>query len=202
MAYTDRILGQDEQVLHRTRLHWIIFLWPGLCLLAALFAMPLINDLLATRIPGLVLAILAAAWFGGTYLEHLLEEHVVTNKRVISRWGILRRDVFAYPLRQIDGIDVRQGLLARLFGYGTVEIHTSAETHGTTGRRFISEPERWRTHILEAIDNMAAGNADEIERAENDDPASRLRDLESLLNEGLISRDEYDQKRSEILSDL
>jgi len=48
--------------------------------------------------------------------------------------------------------------------------------------------------ILDTIDNMAAGNANEIERAENDDPASRLRDLESLLNEGLISRDEYDQK--------
>jgi len=160
-----------------------------------------ITALLGSLIPGVLLIALATVWLGFAWLRHRLEEHVVTDRRVISRWGILRRDVFAYPLEGIQSIDVRQGLLARLFGYGTVGIHTSAETHGATGRRYIQDPERWRTQIQEAMEN-SQGDTQGNWQEENNDPAGRLRELESLLNEGLINKVEYNQKRREILNEL
>lgn len=202
MAYVDRILGRNERVLYRTRLHWVIFVWPLLFLLGALAARPWLDEFFTTSTPGLILVGLGVAWLGMTWLERIVEAHVVTNRRVISRWGIIRRDVYVYPLCRIDSIDVRQGLLGRLLGYGAVEIHTSAESHGTTGRRFISGPGEWRRHILEAIDNSTAGNACGIDEDDNVSAADRLRELELLLNEGLITREEYDSRRTEILNSL
>ena len=200
MPYTDRILGPEERVLHRTRPHWIIFAWPLLALFASLAAMPFLDELFANHVPGSVIAVIAGIWLGVAWLEHRVEEHVVTNRRVISRWGIIRRDVYVYPLHRIDSIDVRQGLLGRLLGYGAVEIHTSSESHGTSGRRYIAKPEEWRRHILGAIDNLSGDGTEE--REGDGGEADRLRKLGSLLDEGLISQEEYDRKRSEILRDI
>ena len=48
-------------------------------------------------------------------------------------------------------MDVRQSVLGRLLGYGTVEIHTAAEQHGIGGRGFIDDPAAWQTAITQAI---------------------------------------------------
>jgi len=139
-------------------------------------------------------------WLGTTYLEHRIEEHVVTTDRVISRKGIIRRDVFVYPLESIEAIDVQQGLLGRLFGYGTVEIHTAAETHGVGGREHIHEPDRWRENILRAMKMRSERQG--ISEQENSELVGKMRQLNQLREEGLIREEEYEEKRQELLDEV
>ncbi|MCI0620812.1 MAG: PH domain-containing protein [Acidobacteria bacterium] len=202
MSYIDSILGPDEQILFRTSSHWVTYLNPLVAVAAVAFLWPYLSVLVTSHLPGAVLAGIASVWLGITYLRQSIEEHVVTTERVISRWGILRRDVFVYPLDSIDTIDVHQGLVGRVLGYGTVELHTSAETHSTGGRAYIRDPDQWREHILEARDKRRNGAHQVLQSEDGDSAVERMRQLDALAREGLITNAEHQQKRDEILRDL
>ena len=209
MSYVDNMLGEDEQVQHRTTLHWVVYFWPAVTLVIALLLAPRLNTFLVSGSAGFIPAILALGWLGIVYLHQRFEEHVVTNLRVISRQGIFRRDVFVYPLESIQTIEVRQGFIARMLGYGSVEIHTSTESHGMAVRHYISDPEGWRQHILKAIDanRFDRGMQEKGTNNSRQDPdshsvAERLRRLEELRRDNLISEAEYQESRKKILEGL
>jgi membrane protein YdbS with pleckstrin-like domain len=209
MSYVDKVLGEDEQVLYRTTLHWVVYFWPAVTLIIALLLAPRLNTFLVSGSAGFIPATLALGWLGIVYLHQRFEEHVVTNRRAISRLGIFRRDVFIYPLESIQTIEVRQGVIARMIGYGSVETHTSTESHGMAVRHYIADPEGWRQHILKAIDAKRF-NRDTRENGANtsrQDPdshsvAERLRRLEELRRDNLISDVEYQERRKKILEGL
>jgi uncharacterized membrane protein YdbT with pleckstrin-like domain len=49
-------------------------------------------------------------------------ELAVTNRRVIAKFGFIRRKTFELNVDRVESIQVDQGLAARLFGYGTLRI--------------------------------------------------------------------------------
>ncbi len=167
MSYAQRILHDGERILYETQAHWAAYI-PAILLTAlgvtvwgtvfqyayARGAGANILDVI-NLIGGGISLVLAIRMFI-VVIACQLEEHVVTTSRVISRIGILRRDVAIYPLRSIETVDVRQSVLGRLLGYGTVEIHTAAEQHGIGGRGFIDDPAAWQTAITQAIRDGAA----------------------------------------------
>ncbi len=55
--------------------------------------------------------------------------YTLTNKRVISKAGIISRQVHEVVIRDIRVINVKQGILERIFGLGTVEVGSA----GTAG---------------------------------------------------------------------
>ena len=55
--------------------------------------------------------------------------YTLTNKRAISKTGIISRQVREVWIKDIRNINVKQGIIERLFGLGTVEI-ASAGTAG------------------------------------------------------------------------
>ncbi len=95
MPYLDSIVTvPEERILHRSRLHWTIFLYPSAIL--TLFILPLVR------------------W--------LTCEAIVTSRRIVIASGWLRRDTFELPLSRLESIRVEQGLVARILGFGTVLI--------------------------------------------------------------------------------
>jgi membrane protein YdbS with pleckstrin-like domain len=53
---------------------------------------------------------------------YLSVEYGITNKRLIIKRGILRMVVAEIPIDRIEGIFCIQGLLGRIFNYGTIRI--------------------------------------------------------------------------------
>ena len=49
-------------------------------------------------------------------------ELAVTNRRVIAKFGFIRRQTFELNVDRVEGIQVDQGIAGRLFGYGTLRI--------------------------------------------------------------------------------
>lgn len=162
MSYASKILHDGERILFETQPHWAAYMPATLLTILAVAVWGAVfqyayergtgaNILSAINIIGGGLSFVLAARMFFIILACQFEEHVVTTSRVISRTGILRRDVAIYPLRSIETVDVRQSILGRLLGYGTVEIHTAAEQHGIGGRRFIEDPAAWQTAITQTI---------------------------------------------------
>lgn len=50
----------------------------------------------------------------------------VTDKHVIYRQGVLSKTERSIPISQILDVEIRTGLLGRIFGYGDLNLHTAA----------------------------------------------------------------------------
>jgi uncharacterized membrane protein YdbT with pleckstrin-like domain len=92
--YVQQNLGAGEQVVYEAKLHWIIFV--SLKALLTLFIAPLIA--MSTS------------------------EFAITNKRVIIKVGLISRRTLEMNLNKIESVNVHQGLLGRMLGYGTIVI--------------------------------------------------------------------------------
>ena len=92
--YVQQNLSAGEQVVYEAKLHWIIFV--SLKALLTLFIAPLIA--VSTT------------------------EFAITNKRVIIKVGLVSRRTLEMNLNKIESVNVNQGILGRLLGYGTIVI--------------------------------------------------------------------------------
>lgn len=207
MAYVDRILEPGEELLYRTRTHWVAFTGPALTVLAAvlLWIGLWAGDVERAHL-GVIPVAMGGMWWIARYVKERFEEYAVTGRRVISKRGIVRRTVSITPLERIQSIDVKQGLLGRLLNYGAVVVYTAAESHGSTGRACIKAPEEWRKQVSIAVEarKVQAGPRDggSLPADGGRSAGDRLRTLESLLNDGLVSPMEYERKRRELLEKL
>ncbi|MDR3536358.1 MAG: PH domain-containing protein [Acetobacteraceae bacterium] len=152
MAYYTRVLQPDERVLVVGRLHWSIYVRAVLVLVVA-FAILVgsfwLQDAQQESIVQLVAALVALVGL----LEALrvairrhTTEIVVTDKRVIFKRGVISRHTVEMNVGKIETVDVEQGLLARLFDYGTVVIRGTGS--GFEPLRGVGEPLAIRNAIV------------------------------------------------------
>jgi uncharacterized membrane protein YdbT with pleckstrin-like domain len=148
---------------------------------------------------GLLFLVIAVGHFAFRRLRASADEYVVTSRRVIRKYGLVARDVEQALLDRIQDITLKQGITARLLGYGTVILETASET-GRLAFPDIAEPEEFRKAVWGQQGAAAAGVAPVAPPAPT--AATRLAELEDLKTRGLLSAEEYARKREEILSSL
>ncbi len=148
MGYIERNLMPGEKVVYQTKLHWIIFLWPIL-----LFIVGIIVGSSAPEFGGLF--ILVAAVMGiASFINYSSSEFGVTNKRVIAKTGLIRRNSLEVFMNKVEGIQVNQGILGRVFGYGSIIITGTGGTKDPFHK--ISNPLEFRKKVQEQIANETA----------------------------------------------
>lgn len=147
MKYIDKNLIHGEHIIYRTRLHPIIFFWPVIFL--AGFIICLIFNKADWAFLGMLCLPLALLTFIIKLVSYKTSEFGITNNRVIVKLGFVRRKSVEISLSKIESIIVRQTILGRIIGYGTVVVG------GVGGLkepfRFISKPITLRKIIQEII---------------------------------------------------
>ena len=128
MSYIDGNLLPGEQVVYRTRLHWLLFATPVLFTVIVLLpiAWLLFNGTWShyTWIP-LALAILILL---ATYIKRQSSDFAVTNKRVMMKVGVFSTRSIELVLNKVEAIAVNQSLMGRIFGYGDIVVTGSGGT--------------------------------------------------------------------------
>jgi Peptidase family M28/Bacterial PH domain len=158
--YLINLLGENEHILFVTRQHWLV-----------LFGEILSEMIIATVLGGLV-TLIWMFWlpdplvqFG--YLLLLLpavsllrdllvwknRQYVVTNWRVIQIAGVFNKAVSDSSLEKVNDVKLKQSLLGRLLGYGSIEILTASEL-GVSKLNKIGRPIRLKTAMLNAKENL------------------------------------------------
>ena len=56
-------------------------------------------------------------------LANHFREIAVTDRRVGRKSGMISRSVDEFFIRQIESVEIKQGLIGRLFNYGSVLVH-------------------------------------------------------------------------------
>lgn len=146
MGYVDSNLLIGEEVVYRSKLHWIIFFGP-----AALFAFSIY---LMTQGSGyatvaILLIPISAVWTITTFIVFITSEFAITNKRVLIKTGIIRRNSIETMLGKVEGIQVDQGIIGRMLDYGTIKVTGT----GGTGSPFknIDAPLEFRKRVQAQI---------------------------------------------------
>jgi len=146
MGYIDQNLMSGEHVVYRTKLHWIVFLWPIIFIILAFvfFASGKETAILGTLF--FLIAILSAVL---AFISLKTSEFGVTNKRVLIKVGFIRRNSLETLLQKVEGIQVNQGILGRIFNYGTILIKGTGGTSNPFHK--IEAPMEFRKKVQEQI---------------------------------------------------
>ncbi|MDP1857669.1 MAG: PH domain-containing protein [Gemmatimonadaceae bacterium] len=105
MGYIQDSLSNGEEVRDLFKLHWFAKIWMILWIVLA--------------IPTIGITLLFALW---EWLKLRSIEQGVTNKRVIVKRGIISRKTEEMKVASIETVEIIQGVMGRLFGYGDVKV--------------------------------------------------------------------------------
>jgi uncharacterized membrane protein YdbT with pleckstrin-like domain len=149
MNYVDQNLLPGESILFSAKRHWMCFAYSAVGALISL-------ALLCTELKGVGLFVFLAFSIPAgviAYIDFVSSEFVVTNKRVIAKVGVIQRSSVELMLSKIEGFQVEQGILGRIFDYGTVVASGTGSTKSPFS--LISQPAKIRRCVYEALDRLA-----------------------------------------------
>ncbi len=124
--YSRSTLAPNETPFYRTSLHWIIFIRFGIiALLAFLFVgMPFaiaLQALTGSELGWFALP-LPVLFLVPPTLAFASSELVITDRRVLIKTGIVRRQTLEMFISKIESVGVDQGFFGRMFDYGSVLV--------------------------------------------------------------------------------
>ena len=164
MAISPKLLNEGEEVLVSMRQHPKA-LFPALFALVALLAVGvvvqrLVDQDVVTRVVWGLVAVGVLWWVVRPVLLWATAIHAVTDRRIITRWGILTRRGHDIPLKRVSDISIEINLIDRPFGCGTLVV-TDASTNGHVELHDIPHVERTKLLIHNLVYAEPSPRADE-----------------------------------------
>lgn len=137
------LLAEDEHILFRTKLHWIIYNQAILFFILSLIFFSFIHSELISEI-FLFFGIIS---FIQAWVARKSKNFFVTDKRVLVCSGIVNVRTLEIFLKRIEGVMVIRPFIGRVLNFGTIFIT------GTGGIKIplenIAHPEEFRETIME-----------------------------------------------------
>ena len=137
-------MSDETNVIYVGRLHWLLFFWPSIFILGALYVL---IQYPAWRELALLFLAFSGIWWGMTWVLYHFCSLSIETKRVIFRTGFLVRKTTDITYSKIETLDVQQSLLGSILGYGAFMVTGSGGSrhfinflsHPLTCRRYIEE---------------------------------------------------------------
>lgn len=214
MGYAEKQLVPGEEIIYRAHYHWVFYRRAiGFLLLS--IAAALADLFFVARNPAWERYSGPVAWVAGGLLAISLilflalairartDEFVVTDRRVIHKIGVFAHETRQCPLSKVQDITVDQSFWSRILGYGDVFIETASEA-GQMRFPSIAAPEQLRTAIWTHVGpgGLAAAGSAPATGAPSESAAGRMARLEELKSKGLITPEEFEEKRRQIVREL
>lgn len=147
MLYIQESLGPDEKLVHVGKFHWMYTVHAFSSILWGLFisiiiiiagiifniqtgvfppnigyftAIPYLHP--GIRIASFIVFVLGLLSFAQMMVVKATTEIAITNNRLVYKRGLVARQVGEMSIDRIEGVNVLQGILGRLLGYGRVAV--------------------------------------------------------------------------------
>ena len=135
------------------------------------------------------------------------DNFVVTTDRLIRRRGLIAKSSMEIPLEAINDVRFRQGIIGRMIGAGSLVIQSASE-QGREEFANIRHPARVQKTIYEQGERnqqrMFAGGTKHVATGADANAgvgsvADEIRKLDLLRADGLISDQEFAERKSKLL---
>jgi len=162
----------------------------------------------------LLIAVVPLAQAIKIFLDWYNEQYIITNYRVMSVKGVINKHVSDSALEKVNDVVLAQSAIGRMMGYGNVEIITGSDIGANLFYR-IAHPVRFKTEMLNQkgelvrrkperpapVAEVAAPATAEEQSAAQDIPAL-IQELDDLRQKGLLTEEEFQAKKAELLKRL
>lgn len=211
MAYPKNLLIPGEEVVLDLRPHWWFLTPRALLSIAAIIvgiavlaqgweggAASGLNIILGVGI------LVALVWFLMRLAKWATTEFVLTNKRVIYRYGVIGKNGKEIPLDKINTVFFDQTVFERMIGCGTVAMESAGES-GKDSFTHIRKPSVVQGEIYrqmeadEQKDHEAIGRAAASGGGGGLSVAEQLEKLHQLHQSGALSDAEYEAQKAKLL---
>ena len=205
-------VGEDEEVVARARQHFVVLVWPIALMLvvaiadvAAIFVYPWLPIMI--KIAGLVALIACAFYYVAAYLRYRSLEVVVTSTRVVYLAGVVSTSRREIPLDRIAEIGVQASLAQRLLGMGALRISSSGDDPDLLIPA-IAEPAEVSRALNAAIEARrrpargSTGASAAPAAKDSESPLDKIAALGDLYKRGLLSKEEFEVAKAELLRRL
>lgn len=176
MAYPTRLLGEGEVIEFEMHPHWRALIVPVIWLLLTVFVGVWLFTSLgswswsaggvlqtigqpAILILGLIILVFLVV---RPFLSWISTQYVFTNRRIITRAGVISKKGRDMPLAKVNNVSFEVGVLGRFLNYGRLEI-TSASDENL---------------VIDDVPNVEVIQRDVYRLHEQDDDRRRRRSVE------------------------
>ncbi len=144
MSYVENNLMPNEKVLFKAKIHWIIYLF-GVILILAGGVLPIANEL------KIIICLIGLYSLVKAFIFAKTTELVITSKRVIAKFGLIRRNTVELNHTQVESLIVDQSIIDRLVNAGTILIQGTGGS--STPIPQIVRPLEFRKEYFSIIEN-------------------------------------------------
>lgn len=149
MGYIDSILEPKEQVIYWAKIHWAIYVGPVTIVAVGvgigLLGFPFADYATYAEYAGGAVVLYSLLRILISFIRRRTTELSVTSNRVISKVGFIRRQTYEINRSKVEGIQVDQGIIERILGYGTVNV--TGTGGGLAPMKDIDDPMTFRKNV-------------------------------------------------------
>jgi len=216
MAFPQNYLHDGEDLILNLKPHWWTFARPVAATIGALVVMVLLFVVDVTILDwlGILVLLVALGNLAVVYGKWATTYFVLSSERLIFRTGVLSKTGVEIPLDRVNNVNFRQSLFERMIGAGDLLIESAGES-GQSRFSDVRKPDAVQNEIYrqgESQRSRAAGQASAISRVQDDREderpaggaagasiAQQIEELDELRKKGLVTEDEFEAKRRELL---
>lgn len=160
MAISQKLLNPGERLILSCRQHPKALFGPIFLLVVLLVIGVLVQVATDWSVLHLIVWILvligAVAWFVRPLVFWLATVYGITDRRIITRHGILTRRGHDIPLSRVSDIELEINLMDRPFGCGSLLV-SDASTNGTTRLNDVPRIEEVQRQLNEQLHRLHQG---------------------------------------------
>ena len=161
MALPRKFLNEDEELLAEMHPHWIFLFGPlftSIGVWAAIIVLLILwrNPPGWTNYPIIILALIPGLWLLGRFVRWRSYDVALTSTRILVRQGILGRDTVQLRLQRITEVNIRQALIERILGTGSLVIDVQGEDDSLT-LEYMRKPAIVQRVINSQINEIVGG---------------------------------------------
>jgi uncharacterized membrane protein YdbT with pleckstrin-like domain len=203
-SFVSDMLGDNEIVMMQSRRHWfslfrMIFIELFLIVLA-LVVITFATSNQAVPWWAFLIVLIPIASLVRDVLFHWNHLYVITNRRVIQFSGVINKRVIDSSIEKVNDIRMVQTFFGRVFDYGDIEIMTANEI-GENKFKMIANPVYFKTTLLNAREAYGF-DEDGGKAAGRANIPGLIKELDGLRKKGIITKTEFDEKKSELMKKL
>jgi uncharacterized membrane protein YdbT with pleckstrin-like domain len=124
-SYVESVLASGEKIIHRASIsHWNFALsyLIGVAFVAAGLAALFISNRREVFVGAAVALAIGVVVLLAAAIRRATTELVLTDRRIITKRGLISRDTVEMNLGKVESVHVNQSLLGRLLDYGDVTV--------------------------------------------------------------------------------
>lgn len=132
--YIESNLARDEKILEKAHVSWLSQFW---YILLGVITLPMGIGVLF-----LLIAIINV-W---------TTELAITNRRIIAKTGLIRRNTIELKVNRVESLGVDQGILGRIFNFGSIVVKGVGGSNAPIP--YIAKPMEFRQRVNHHLDEL------------------------------------------------